>query len=133
MNSPIPRWRRAPVWVSMAVCLSIGQAAPAATPEWGAIAARPGGYGYAFRHGTRAAAEQAARAQCEGASGRAGACEVRATFENSCGALATGNFGEWGAAIGADAKSAGQGAVAQCDRHLPTEPCKLIVSVCSLP
>lgn len=93
----------------------------------------PGGYGYAYRHSTRAAAEQAARAQCERGSGKAGTCDVRATFENSCGALATGNFGEWGAAIGADAKRAGQSAVAQCDGHLPTEPCKLVVSVCSLP
>jgi hypothetical protein len=126
--------------------------------HWGAIAARPDGYGYAFNQPSRAAAEQVARAQCErpagsptmpgaaGAQGSSppsvgkpagasagGACEVRVWFERRCGALATGNFGEWGAAAGADKAAATKAAVAQCDAHLPTEPCRVVVSVCSLP
>ena len=110
-------------------------AAPAlaAAPSWGAIAARPGGYGYSFDQSSRAAAERVARAQCEGAAGRTTRCEVRVYFERSCAALATGNFGEWGTAVGPDRQAAGQAAVTQCDGHLPTEPCKLAVSVCSSP
>ena len=107
--------------------------ASAAAPSWGAIAARPGGYGYAFNQASRAAAERLARAQCEGAAERSTRCEVRVYFDRSCAALATGNFGEWGTAVGPDRKAAGQAAVSQCDGHLPTEPCKLAVSVCSLP
>ncbi|HUD34183.1 MAG TPA: DUF4189 domain-containing protein [Variovorax sp.] len=148
---------------STSVTTSTAESAPRhADALWGAIAARPGGYGYAFNQPSRAAAEQAARAQCErpavgqaasgvtGATGAMGAprssssvtpgrpgvgnaCEVRVWFERSCGALATGNFGEWGAAVGADKSAATKAAVAQCDAHLPTEPCRAVVSVCSLP
>ncbi|MGJ7545448.1 DUF4189 domain-containing protein [Variovorax sp. LT1R16] len=120
--------------------LSAAHAAPpaAATPNasWGAIAAKPGVHGYAFNQPSRASAERLARAQCERATGAKrvpGACEVRVYFDRSCGALATGNFGEWAGALGADSKAAGQAAVTACDAHLPTEPCKLAVSVCSLP
>jgi hypothetical protein len=133
MNAPTSRTRWAPVLLALAGLLFNTSFARAAPQEWGAIAARPGGYGYSFHQGSRAAAEQAARVQCERAAGRPGPCEVRVYFERSCAALATGNFGEWGAAVGVDAKAAGQAAVAQCDAHLPTEPCKLVVSVCSLP
>jgi hypothetical protein len=140
---------------STSVTTSTAASAPRhADALWGAIAARPGGYGYAFNQPSRAAAEQAARAQCERPAGppatpgtaRApgssspsvgtpadGACEMRVWFERSCGALATGNFGEWGAAVGADKSAATKAAVAQCDAHLPTEPCRAVVSVCSLP
>ena len=112
--------------------------APAArqAPSWGAIAATTGAHGYAFNQNSRATAERLARAQCEQAARRGGAtstCEIRAYFERSCGALATGNFGEWGAAYALTADAAGKAAVAQCDSHLPTEPCKLAVSVCSAP
>jgi hypothetical protein len=100
-------------------------------PRWGAIASRYGWYGYAFDQGTRAGAERSARAQCEKATGQAGSCDVRATFDHACGALATGNFGEWGAATAATAGAAVQAAMGQCNSHLPTEPCKLLVSVCS--
>ena len=115
-------------------CLSLcATAASAAAPSWGAIATRPGGYGYAFNQTSRDAAERVARAQCEGAAGRSPRCEVRIYFDRSCAALATGNFGEWATAAGPDRRAAGQAAVSQCDGHLPTEPCKLAVSVCSLP
>lgn len=119
--------------------LSAAQAAPtaAAAPpsSWGAIAAKPGVHGYAFNQPSRATAERLARAQCERANGAKrvpGACEVRVYFDRSCGALATGNFGEWAGGLGPDSKAAGQAAVTACDAHLPTEPCKLAVSVCSL-
>lgn len=131
--------RVAAVWVLLGACASGSFAAMPASPRptttWGAIAARADGHGYAFNQPSRAAAEQVARAQCERPAGRpaTAACEVRVWFENACGALATGNFGEWGAATGADRTAAAKAAVSQCDAHLPTEPCRAVVSVCSLP
>ncbi|VTU46487.1 hypothetical protein SRS16P3_00199 (plasmid) [Variovorax sp. SRS16] len=101
-------------------------------PSWGAIASRDaGGYGYSFNHPSRAAAELAARAQCDRAAGRPGTCAIRAYFDRSCGALATGNYGEWGTAIASTAAAAGKAAAVQCDSHLPTQPCKVVVSICS--
>ena len=99
--------------------------------SWGAIASRPGAYGYAFNHPSREAAERAARAQCDRSAGRTGSCEVRVSFDRSCGALAIGNFGEWGAASAATTSAAGKAAIAQCEGRLPTEPCKVVTSVCS--
>lgn len=119
-----------------------------ATGAWGAIAARPDGYGYAFDQPSRATAERVARAQCErpggaasppvpssppGLAGAVRACEVRVWFERGCGALATGSFGEWGAAVGTDKDAAMKAALAQCDAHLPTEPCRAVASACSRP
>jgi hypothetical protein len=100
-------------------------------PSWGAIAYRAGSYGYAFNHDSRGAAERAARNQCDRAAGRAGACEVLAYFDRACGALATGNYGEWATAISSTNAAAGRAAVERCDAHLPTEPCKIVVSICS--
>lgn len=115
--------------------------------SWGAIAAQPNGYGYSFNQKTQAAAEQVARAQCErpperkGAPGAKGAsvapvapvvCEVRTVFDRSCAALVTGNFGEWGTATSGTKEAAGKAAIAECNGRLPTEPCKLVVSVCSM-
>jgi hypothetical protein len=105
--------------------------ARAQTPSWGAVASQSRWYGVSFNSPTREAAERMARAQCDRAAGRAGVCEVRTTFDRACGALATGNYGEWGTASAATALAAGKAAVAQCDSHLPTEPCKILVSVCS--
>ena len=117
------------------------------TPSWGAIASQPLGYGYSFNQKSQAAAEQVARAQCErpperkGAAGAKGApaasvapvaCEVRAVFDRSCAALVTGNFGEWGTATAGTKEAASKAAIAECNGRLPTEPCKLVVSVCSM-
>jgi hypothetical protein len=99
--------------------------------SWGAIASVDGWWGYAFNHPSRSAAELAARTQCERSAKRPGACIVRTAFDRSCGALATGNFGEWGTATASTAVAAGKEAAGQCDSHLPTEPCKVVVSVCS--
>lgn len=117
------------------------------TPSWGAIASQPLGYGYSFNQKSQAAAEQAARAQCErpperkAAAGARGAsvapvappaCEVRTVFDRGCAALVTGNFGEWGTAIAGTKEAANKAAIAECNGRLPTEPCKLVVSVCSM-
>ena len=100
-------------------------------PSWGAIATVDRSYGYAFNHSTRAAAEAAARAQCDRAVGRSGACAVRAYFDRSCGAVALGNYGEWAVATAATSAAAEKMAVGRCDNHLPTQPCKTLVSACS--
>ena len=117
------------------------------TPSWGAIASQPLGYGYSFNQKSQAAAEQVARAQCErpperkGAAAAKGAtvapavpvaCEVRTVFDRSCAALVTGNFGEWGTATAGTKEAASKAAIAECNGRLPTEPCKLVVSVCSM-
>ena len=119
-------------------------AARRSAPSWGAIASQPLGYGYSFNQKTQAAAEQVARAQCErpperkGAAGVRGAsvapvaCEVRTVFDRSCAALVTGNFGEWGTATAGTKEAASKAAIAECNGRLPTEPCKLVVSVCSM-
>ena len=116
-------------------------------PSWGAIASQPYGYGYAFNQKSQAAAERAALAQCErppertGTAGARGAsaapvappaCEIRTVFDRSCAALVTGNFGEWGTATAATKEAASKAAIAECNGRLPTEPCKLMVSVCSM-
>ena len=119
----------------MALLLACGPLAAGAerapASSWGAIASVGGWWGYAFNQPSRAAAELAARTQCDRSARRAGACAVRSTFDRSCGALATGNYGEWGTATAATAGAAGKEAAAQCDSHLPTEPCKVVVSICS--
>jgi hypothetical protein len=124
---------RLPGLLALLPCLALAvfpvQAEP--SPSWGAIATLQGWYGYAFDQPSRGAAELAARAQCDRAAGRPGACAVRAYFDRACGALATGNYGEWGTAIAPTASAASKAAASQCESHLPTEPCKVVVSVCS--
>lgn len=101
-------------------------------PRWGAIAAAaPQGYGYAFDQPTREAAERAARMQCQRVAVRGSDCSVRTAFNRQCGALALGNFGEWGAANAPTREMAAQAASSQCNQHLPTEPCKVVVQACS--
>ncbi|WP_162586546.1 DUF4189 domain-containing protein [Variovorax sp. RA8] len=100
-------------------------------PSWGAIASVQGWHGYSFNYSSRDAAELAARARCDRAAGRPGACVVLTYFDRSCGALAKGNYGEWGTAIAPTAAAAAKAAAVQCENHLPTEPCKVVVSVCS--
>ncbi|VTU30437.1 hypothetical protein H4CHR_02607 [Variovorax sp. PBS-H4] len=109
-------------------------AEPSRGASWGAIASVDNWYGYAFNFPSRDAAELAARSRCEraaGGKGRGGACVVRTYFDRSCGALARGNYGEWGTAVAATASEAAKAAAGQCETHLPTEPCKVVVSVCS--
>ncbi|MDP9902501.1 DUF4189 domain-containing protein [Variovorax ginsengisoli] len=110
-------------------------AAAVPSPSWGAIASMASptssAYGFSFNQRTRDAAERAALAQCEKTTGRAGSCAVRAYFNRACGALAAGNYGEWGTGLAATADAAGKAAASQCDSHLPTQPCKTLVQVCS--
>ena len=113
----------------------VSGAAPAASsgrpPSWGAIASMDGSYGFSFNQPSRALAEIAARAQCDRAAGRPATCAIRAYFDRSCGAYATGNYGEWATGLGPTAAAASKEAAAQCDAHLPTQPCKVVFSVCS--
>lgn len=112
--------------------IDVAQAATAQqVPAWGAVASTGGWYGYAVNQASREAAELAAKTQCDRAAGRTGTCVVRAYFDRACGAVATGNYGEWGAAAAATADAARKSAAEQCDSHLPTEPCKVLVNVCS--
>ena len=122
--------------VAALLCGGLGGVAIAADPAqppqlWGAIATVDGLYGYAFDHPSRVSAENAARAQCERKAARRGACTVRTAFDRACGAMATGNFGEWGVATASTVAAARKEATAQCNSHLPTEPCKVLVAVCS--
>ncbi|MDM0111504.1 DUF4189 domain-containing protein [Variovorax sp. J22R133] len=122
------------LWLCFDVAGLTANAARADTgqkPSWGAIASVGNAYGYSFNHPSRRAAELAASAQCDRAAGSPGACVVRAYFDRYCGALAIGNFSEWGSAIAPTAGAAAKEAAAQCNSHLPTEPCKVLVSVCS--
>jgi len=115
--------------------LAAPQGDKAGPEQWGAIATSTtsaGIFGYSFSQATAAAAESVARTQCEGMAG-AGACVIRSTFDRACAAMAGGNFGEWGVASAPTIDQARKEALAQCDRHLPTEPCKVQVSVCSGP
>ncbi|RYF81880.1 MAG: DUF4189 domain-containing protein [Comamonadaceae bacterium] len=116
----------------LGLCLMSGAALaqdPAA--RWGAIAAAQQWYGYAFDQPTREAAEHAARAQCQRVAASGSDCTVRTAFNRQCGALALGNYGEWGAANAPTRELAAQAAAHQCNEHLPTEPCKVVVQACS--
>ncbi|RYY88406.1 MAG: DUF4189 domain-containing protein [Comamonadaceae bacterium] len=112
-------------------CCSLAATAAEPGPSWGAIATADRSWGTAFNHSTRTAAEAAARAQCDRTAGRQGACAVRAYFDRSCGAVALGNYGEWAVATASTSAAAEKTAVGQCDGHLPTQPCRTLVSVCS--
>lgn len=133
-----PGARALAVWlagglIGLAATAAFAADAPKPAHRWGAIATVDGLYGYSFNHASRTAAENAARAQCERRAGRTGGgCEVRMTFDRACGAMATGNFSEWGVASAPTLDAARKEAVAQCNAHLPTEPCKVQVSVCSV-
>jgi len=98
---------------------------------WGAIASRQGAYGFSYNQSSRGEAERAALVQCNRVAGRSGQCEVRAYFDRSCAALATGNFGEWGAGVAPTEAAAIKTAIGTCESYLPTEPCKVAVKVCS--
>ncbi len=127
------RWRALGA-MTLVAALAGAAALPAAAGgggAWGAIASRQGAFGYSYNHRTRDDAERSALAQCGRAAGRAGACEVRAYFDRSCAALATGNFGEWGASVAPTEAAAVRSAIGTCESYLPTEPCKVAVKVCS--
>lgn len=117
-----------------ALAAFVADPARGATPQtqnWGAIATKDRFYGYANSYPSRAEAEHAAMLQCDRVAGHAGACSVRTYFDRQCSALAQGNYGEWGAAIEPTPAAANKAATGQCDAHLPAEPCKVVVSICS--
>ena len=120
------------VWPAFFLCLMSGAAsAQEPAPRWGAIAAAQQWYGYSFDESTRDAAERAALAQCQRVAARGSNCTVRTAFNRQCGAVAFGNYGEWGAANAPTRELAAQAAANQCNEHLPTEPCKVAVQACS--
>jgi len=133
-----PGTHRTPGALTLLVCCALAgiavdpaRAATGQGPSWGAIASMQRWYGYASDYPSRAAAEVAALAQCDRLAGRAGTCTVRTYFDRSCGALAEGNYGEWGTATASTKAAADKAAAGQCDTHLPAEPCKVVVSLCS--
>lgn len=107
-------------------------AQPEPGPSWGAIASKNDWYGYAANHPTRAAAERAALNECARRAGREAPCTLRNAFDRACGALAQGNYTEWGVASAPTQDIADKTAAAECNAHLPTEPCKIVVRFCSL-
>ncbi len=90
---------------------------------WGAVAYGPdGAWAYAVNHASRAEASQAAQAEC------GGRCTRVLTFQNSCGAYATGDdaYG-WGndmSRAGAEAR-----ALAECNAR--TSNCQVRVWGCT--
>lgn len=132
------RRRRAPLASIGVAILSFAAVAAAAqstaaptAPGWGAIATAQQWYGYAFDEASAAAAERSARLRCQSVAVRGQACNVRVVFQRECAALAFGNYGEWGAAKAPTREQAAQAAAQQCNQHLPTEPCKVALRVCS--
>lgn len=123
-----------PLMVAAVVAWALGANpvwAQEGAPRWGAIASIQQWYGYAFDERSAEAAERAARAQCQRVAPSGQACAVRVMFNRQCAALAFGNFGEWGAAKADSRETAAQVAAQQCNQHLPTEPCKVVLRVCS--
>ncbi|HEY3738373.1 MAG TPA: DUF4189 domain-containing protein [Bryobacteraceae bacterium] len=95
---------------------------------WGAIAySKPDGeFGWTIKWNTEAEAKKDAMARCV-KTGKA--CEMWATFENSCGAVAAdGNIVTWGTAN--VQSSAEQRAVAECQKA-GGRNCKVAVWACS--
>lgn len=101
--------------IGLAALTGLAMAPSAARAEctvgdcWGAVAYGPGGaWAYAVNHPSRAAASQAAQAECKGN------CTHVLTFHNSCGAYASGPDGYgWGNA--GDREGAQERALAECN------------------
>ncbi|MFM9941219.1 MAG: DUF4189 domain-containing protein [Hyphomicrobiaceae bacterium] len=84
-----------------------------AKSKYGAIALSPStrAVGWSYDAASRAAAEQAALAQCRK---HASDCRVGTWFVDACGALAFGSGTKWGAAWGTTRGGAEQNAVRIC-------------------
>ncbi|RYZ12978.1 MAG: DUF4189 domain-containing protein [Comamonadaceae bacterium] len=119
------------LWALLQLGTAFATAPARPAPAWGAIASHARGYGWTLDQPSRAAAEREALARCERSIGPGERCELRTAFDRSCAALAGGNHGEWAVAGGATREAAARDAAARCDAHLPTEPCRMLVSVCS--
>jgi serine/threonine-protein kinase len=95
--------------------------------SYGAIAYSPSSHnvGYSQEYGNQTQAETRAKKECGQSD-----CETTVWYYNSCGALATGDDGAWGADHGDDEARAGKAALAQCT-SVNGQNCKVIASYCS--
>jgi hypothetical protein len=99
--------------------------AAAAADYYGAIAFSQdtGSVGYSNDYGTRAGAEERARAEC------GSDCEVVLWFRNACGALATGDDNGYGTGWAASRREAEQVALSNCNAN--AENCSVNRWVCT--
>jgi len=95
--------------------------------SYGAIAysSESGDYGYSYGYGSRAEAEQRAKGECGKSD-----CEIAAWFQNSCGALAVGEDGNWAGGNGNSARRAAEDALNDCAKD-GGKNCKILYSRCS--
>jgi hypothetical protein len=87
-------------------------------------------YGESYRHDTREQAEQRAREECAIRGPGARDCEVLVWFNKSCGALALGRNGAYGADHDEDPAVATQKAMAHC-RPFGAASCAVVSKICS--
>lgn len=99
--------------------------------RYGAIAYDPAtrSFGWSYRWGTRALAEQRALQECRAAGGRE--CLVATWFQNHCGALASSPRGAWGSTSAPSSGAAAGGALAECARYAGGERCSVLARGCS--
>jgi Domain of unknown function (DUF4189) len=88
-------------------------------------------WGYSFSWGSRAAAEQEALTRCEAQAGRKGACQIAVWFYNSCGALAIGSNGAWGADHADTTAQASASALRFCQQNDNSGACHVVRAFCS--
>jgi len=98
--------------------------AQAAEGSWGAVALDINSTGYAYGYASENAARQAAQSSC-GTN-----CALVFAFNNSCGAIATGDKGGWGYGVGKSEDAARESANAHCRKQ--TTNCAVRVSACSM-
>jgi hypothetical protein len=113
--------------LAAAVCLAAGIAG-AHADSFGAISLSPstGASGWSHDFTSRWQAEDAAQTYCYR---NARDCRVAIWFKNSCGAVARGPDGGWGADWAEDSRSAQRAALAACSRH--SYNCRVVRWQCS--
>mgnify|MGYP001818971168 CR=1 FL=1 len=97
--------------------------AQAANGSWGAVALGVNSTGYAFGFASKIEARHAALSTC------GPKCALVFTFDNSCGAIASGDNGGWGYGVGMSQDAAGETAIAYCLKQ--TTNCSVRESACS--
>ena len=95
-----------------------------------AYSALKGAYGYSYDYGSSKAAESAAVRNCRKQDTGASDCKVLVTFYNACGALARGDKGAHGAALGMSQREAAAKALDAC-RPRGGNSCKIERQVCT--
>jgi serine/threonine-protein kinase len=107
-----------------AALLAGGALAGAADAQsWGAVGISPNGAtGFAYGYGSEAGALNRVYAECP-------SCQHTYSFANTCGAMALGDGGAWGAGWGTDQWHAEQAAEQECSNY--GYNCYSIVWACS--